>query len=110
MNNKSSKKKNTVSTTFMDGQFIGIFLTGCYKNLPVEDRQPFYLDNINNRFRVHHGLIGLVLGGICLIGLLTTDDNSIKDLSTMGLGLSTTLIKDDIDDADRWFSDLLGCD
>ena len=110
MNNKSSKKKDSAGIIFMGGQFTGIFLTECYKNLPVEDRQPFYLDNINNRFRVHHGLIGLVLGGICLIGLLTTDDNSIKALSTMGLGLSTALIKDDIDDADRWFPDLLGCD
>jgi uncharacterized membrane protein len=104
MLNEIEAKRNTVANLFEFGHLIGTATTDYYKNLPPENQQPFYLDAANNKYRVHHGLAGLVLSGICLVGMCF-DNDSIKALSVIGLGVGTALIKDDIGDIDIWFSD-----
>ena len=104
MANKIENKTNTAANMFKFGRLIDTVATDYYRNLPPENQQPFYLDTANNRYRVHHGLAGLVLSSICLIGMCS-DDGSIKALSAVGLGIGTALIEDDIEDIDKWFSD-----
>lgn len=106
MVNEIKAKRNTAANLFKFGHLIGTTATDYYRNLPPENKQPFYLDTTNNKYRLHHGLAGLVLSGICLIGVCS-DDDSIKALSVMGLGVGTALIEDDIGDIDRWLPDLL---
>lgn len=99
------EKMPVAENLFKFGRMIGTAATTYYRNLPAESQRPFYLDTTNSKERVHHGLAGLILTGICLIGA-NSDDDTIKSLSAIGLGIGTTLIEDDIGDIDRWIWDL----
>jgi hypothetical protein len=98
-------KSNRTTHPVKLGYIIGACLTSWYRNLPAENRQPFYIDTVNKRGRVHHGLAGAVFGTICLIGASSNDDTT-KILSEIGLGVSSALIEDDKEDANRWLTDL----
>ena len=65
------------------------------------------MDTVNRRYRIHHGLTGVCLGLVCLFGS-NSDDETVRELAQVGLGLSAALIEDDKEEIFRWIPDLLG--
>ena len=87
------------------GYNSGRIIIGLNSLLPEENKQPFYLDNVNKRYRVHSGLAGICLAFICVLGK-NSEDDTIRELSEVGLGLSAAMIEADKGNMDKWLPDL----
>ena len=96
---------NRLSSLAKVGYDMGRIVTGLHSLLPEENKQPFYLDNVNKRYRVHSGIAGIGLTFICLLGR-NSEDETIRELSEIGLGLGAAMIEADKDNMDRWLPDL----
>ena len=54
---------------------------------------------------MHHGLFGLIVVGISLIGCLMSDDPRIRKLANFGMSVGVGIALSDIADGDRWFTE-----
>ncbi len=103
LSNTMAKKND--ENGFDDGYSLGDELVKEWNSQPNPPK--VYI----NSYRIHHGLVGLILtvgGGLGLVLSDRSGDEKTRDLSkelsSVAMGLGTRLIEDDMADMPKWFN------
>lgn len=96
------ENNNGTSSELVNSGLSGLFTGAIITNLWNSQLNPpqIYIEN----YRIHHGEIGCVITTISFLGLLFSESKEEKILCSYGLCLGSTLILDDIEDRDKWFT------